>query len=71
LAATFTTSNHLAILCSRKKMLALFDRLKKDLLKSIEHTPNYEEKHPTSSLIKRMLFSTLPSRGCGVLNPNE
>jgi hypothetical protein len=41
LASTFTPSNHLAVLCSRKKMLALFDRLKKDLLQTIEHTPNY------------------------------
>lgn len=70
LAATFSHSNQLIVLCNRKKMLNLFDALKKELIQSIEHVSNYEEKHPVSSVVKKMLFSSLPSNGCGVLNPN-
>lgn len=69
LAVGLVDHDKLAIVCDRKKMLGLFDRLKKDLFSCEEK--NYEEKVPLSSIVKKMMFSTLPSSGCGILNPSE
>lgn len=41
-AATFTTSSHLVVLCRNKKMLALFDRLRKHMMESVDYSPDYE-----------------------------
>lgn len=68
LACTLVQERYLLLQCEKNKMLYLFDGLKKELY--WKQAPQSEESlEVSSSTIRRKVFSTLPSLGCGVLNP--
>lgn len=58
------------LLCEKNKMLYLFDGLKKELFWKIA-SQSEETLENGASTIRRKVFSTLPSLGCGVLNPAQ
>jgi hypothetical protein len=68
---TIVDTDKLLVVCEKKKMLALFEKLKKELFDEDCKGSHRVSREDRVSETKKMLFSTLPSRGCGVLDPTK
>lgn len=67
LACTIVEDSYVMAMFEKKKMLQAFEQLRNHLygVGADEDNP-----HITPSKVKKLLFSSLPSHGCGVLDPS-
>lgn len=66
--ASTISENYVIALYEKNQMLHAFELLRNCLY---EFTSGDEEQQTTPHRIKKMLFSSLPSRGCGTLDPSQ